>query len=62
MELLHTAAWLVPDDIPHTLLTPPGTDPDDTAEAIGTLASYSMVTDTGTAKDAPTPSKQSSTA
>ncbi|MFD5732523.1 tetratricopeptide repeat protein [Streptomyces sioyaensis] len=48
VEVLHTAAWLAPDDIPHTLLTPPGTDPDDTAEAIGTLAAYSMVTDAGT--------------
>ncbi|MFB7329834.1 FxSxx-COOH system tetratricopeptide repeat protein, partial [Streptomyces sp. NPDC056190] len=46
--VLHIAAWLAPDDIPHTLLTTPGTDPDDTAEAIGTLAAYSMVTDTGT--------------
>ncbi|WP_406838132.1 tetratricopeptide repeat protein [Streptomyces sp. AHU1] len=48
VEVLHTAAWLAPDDIPHSLLTPPGTDPDDIAEAIGTLAAYSMVTDTGT--------------
>ncbi|MFF2386717.1 tetratricopeptide repeat protein [Streptomyces sp. NPDC058108] len=48
VELLYTAAWLAPDSIPHTLLTPPDTDPDDVAEAIGTLAAYSMVTDTGT--------------
>ncbi|WP_326725366.1 tetratricopeptide repeat protein [Streptomyces sp. NBC_00243] len=48
VEVLHTAAWLAPDDIPHTLLTPPGADPDDTAEAIGILAAYSMLTDTGT--------------
>ncbi|UXY40492.1 tetratricopeptide repeat protein [Streptomyces albidocamelliae] len=48
VEVLHTAAWLAPDDIPHTLLAPPGTDSDDTAEAIGTLAAYSMLTDTGT--------------
>ncbi len=48
VELLHTSAWLAPDDIPHSLLTPPGTDPDDIAEAIGTLTAYSMVTDTGT--------------
>ncbi|MFF4525377.1 tetratricopeptide repeat protein [Streptomyces bluensis] len=47
VEVLHTAAWLAPDDIPHTLLTPSGADPDDIAEAIGTLAAYSMVTDTG---------------
>ncbi|MEU5666743.1 FxSxx-COOH system tetratricopeptide repeat protein [Streptomyces longwoodensis] len=48
VEVLHTAAWLAPDDIPHTLLTPADADPDDIAEAIGTLAAYSMVTDTGT--------------
>ncbi|RSN03388.1 tetratricopeptide repeat protein [Streptomyces sp. WAC 01325] len=48
VQVLHTAAWLAPDDIPHGLLMPPGTDPDDIAEAIGTLAAYSMVTDTGT--------------
>ncbi|MEU2425336.1 tetratricopeptide repeat protein [Streptomyces sp. NPDC007851] len=48
VQVLHTAAWLAPDDIPHTLLTPPGTDPDDTAEAIGTLAAYSMITTTAT--------------
>lgn len=47
VQVLHTAAWLAPDDIPHVLLTPPGANPDDTAEAIGTLAAYSMVTDTG---------------
>ncbi|MCH0567829.1 ATP-binding protein [Streptomyces sp. MUM 136J] len=52
VEVLHTAAWLAPDGIPHALLTPPGTDPDDAddvVEAVGTLAAYSMVTDTGTA-------------
>jgi NB-ARC domain. len=48
VEVLHTAAWLAPDDIPHALFTQTGTDPDDTAEAIGTLAAYSMVSDTGT--------------
>ncbi|MFB7245038.1 tetratricopeptide repeat protein, partial [Streptomyces populi] len=48
VEVLYTAAWLAPDDIPHSLLTPPGTDPDDIAEAVGILAAYSMVTDTGT--------------
>ncbi|TVZ85462.1 tetratricopeptide repeat protein [Streptomyces sp. BK340] len=46
VQVLHTAAWLAPDDIPHTLLTPPSTDPDDIAEAIGTLAAYSMITTT----------------
>ncbi|MCT9112992.1 tetratricopeptide repeat protein [Streptomyces mirabilis] len=48
VEVLHTAAWLAPADIPYSLLTPPSTDPDDIAEATGTLAAYSMVTDTGT--------------
>ncbi|MFG2438978.1 tetratricopeptide repeat protein [Streptomyces sp. NPDC048508] len=48
VEVLYTAAWLAPADIPYSLLTPPGTDPDEIAEAIGTLAAYSMVTDTGT--------------
>ncbi|MFF0838021.1 MULTISPECIES: hypothetical protein [unclassified Streptomyces] len=38
VEVLHTAAWLAPDDIPHSLLTPVDADPDDIAEAIGTLA------------------------
>ncbi|MFC9243296.1 tetratricopeptide repeat protein, partial [Streptomyces sp. NPDC057136] len=47
VEVLHTASWLAPDDIPHTLVTPSGAEPDDIAEAIGTLAAYSMVTDTG---------------
>ncbi|MFD6294214.1 tetratricopeptide repeat protein [Streptomyces sp. NPDC060235] len=49
LEVLYTAVWLAPDDIPHNLLAPLGTDTDDLAEAIGTLAAYSMVTDTGTA-------------
>ncbi|WP_097965258.1 SAV_2336 N-terminal domain-related protein, partial [Streptomyces sp. or20] len=48
VDTLYTAAWLAPDDIAHSLLTPPGTDPDALAEAIGVLAAYSMVTDTGT--------------
>ncbi|MEU6540800.1 tetratricopeptide repeat protein, partial [Streptomyces sp. NPDC047000] len=48
VQVLHTAAWLAPGDIPHTLLTLPGTDPDDIAEAIGTLAAYSMITTTAT--------------
>ncbi|MFD8257722.1 tetratricopeptide repeat protein, partial [Streptomyces griseoluteus] len=47
VEVLRTAAWLAPDDIPHTLLAPADADPDDIAEAIGTLAAYSMVFDTG---------------
>ncbi|MDX3767865.1 MULTISPECIES: FxSxx-COOH system tetratricopeptide repeat protein [unclassified Streptomyces] len=48
VEVLHTAAWLAPDDIAHSLFTATGTDPDDIAEAVGTLAAYSMVADTGT--------------
>ncbi|KAB1990169.1 tetratricopeptide repeat protein [Streptomyces triticiradicis] len=48
VDTLYTAAWLAPDDIEHSLLAPPGTDPDALAEALGTLAAYSMVTDTGT--------------
>ncbi|SHI11451.1 tetratricopeptide repeat protein [Streptomyces sp. 3214.6] len=48
VQVLHTAAWLAPDDIPYSLLTPPGADLDEIAEAIGTLAAYSMITDTGT--------------
>ncbi|MFJ4785909.1 tetratricopeptide repeat protein [Streptomyces sp. NPDC088794] len=48
VQVLHTAAWLAPDDIPHTLLTPPGADLDEIAEAIGALAAYSMINDTGT--------------
>jgi tetratricopeptide (TPR) repeat protein len=47
VEVLHTAAWLAPDDIPHTMLASNGGDPDDIAEAIGTLAAYSMVSDNG---------------
>ncbi|MEU2063794.1 FxSxx-COOH system tetratricopeptide repeat protein [Streptomyces sp. NPDC013455] len=48
VDVLYTAAWLAPDDIPHTLLALPGTDPATLAEAVGTLAAYSMATDTGT--------------
>ncbi|MFE5080826.1 FxSxx-COOH system tetratricopeptide repeat protein [Streptomyces mirabilis] len=48
VDVLHTAAWLAPNEIPYDLLIPPGTDPDDFAEAVGTLAAYSMVADTGT--------------
>ncbi|MFG3169760.1 tetratricopeptide repeat protein [Streptomyces sp. NPDC048200] len=47
VEVLHTAAWLAPDGIPHTMLAPSGGDPDNLAEAIGTLAAYSMVSDNG---------------
>jgi tetratricopeptide (TPR) repeat protein len=44
VEVLYTAAWLAPDDIPHTLLAPRGIDTETLAEALGTLASYSMAT------------------
>ncbi|OEU90523.1 hypothetical protein DB35_04885, partial [Streptomyces abyssalis] len=47
VEVLHTAAWLAPDSISHSLLSLPGTDPDEVAEAVGLLAAYSMVSDTG---------------
>ncbi|MFE3547415.1 SAV_2336 N-terminal domain-related protein [Streptomyces kronopolitis] len=47
VDTLYTAAWLAPD-IAHSLLTPPGTNPGTLAEALGTLAAYSMITDTGT--------------
>ncbi|MFE2724006.1 tetratricopeptide repeat protein [Kitasatospora sp. NPDC059327] len=60
VTVLHTLAWLAPDDIPVTLLSrlteheDTGEDPDEdahedaVAEALGTLASYSMVTLTPT--------------
>ncbi|WP_406839505.1 tetratricopeptide repeat protein [Streptomyces sp. AHU1] len=48
VEVLYTAAWLAPDGIPYSLLTPAAANPDDVAEAVGTLSAYSMVTETGT--------------
>ncbi|WP_169796987.1 FxSxx-COOH system tetratricopeptide repeat protein [Streptacidiphilus griseoplanus] len=43
VTILHTLAWLAPDNIPHTLLQTPNTDEDDLAEALGNLRAYSMI-------------------
>ncbi|MFF3062057.1 tetratricopeptide repeat protein [Streptomyces sp. NPDC057909] len=43
VTVLCTLGWLAPDSIPLTLLHVPGTDPDDLAEALGTLSAYSMI-------------------
>ncbi|MFF1902926.1 tetratricopeptide repeat protein [Kitasatospora sp. NPDC058218] len=48
VTVLHTLAWLAPDDIPVTLLSRLAEDEDDIAEALGALASYSMITLTPT--------------
>ncbi|MEV0536076.1 tetratricopeptide repeat protein [Kitasatospora sp. NPDC050463] len=48
VTVLHTLAWLAPDDISVTLLNRLAEDEDEIAEALGTLASYSMVTLTPT--------------
>ncbi|AGS72099.1 tetratricopeptide repeat protein [Streptomyces collinus] len=48
VSLLEVAAWLAPENIPHSLLTPSDSPPHQIAKAIGTLAAYSMVTDSGT--------------
>ncbi|MGW4897149.1 tetratricopeptide repeat protein [Kitasatospora sp. NPDC004240] len=44
VEVLHTLAWLAPDDIPISLLEAPDTDPDDLHETLGLLRAYSMAT------------------
>ncbi|MEV0194544.1 FxSxx-COOH system tetratricopeptide repeat protein [Kitasatospora purpeofusca] len=44
VDILHTIAWLAPDNIPVSLLAGPGVDADDLAEALGLLAAYSMAT------------------
>ncbi|MFF2041375.1 FxSxx-COOH system tetratricopeptide repeat protein [Kitasatospora sp. NPDC058170] len=44
VELLHTFAWLAPDNIPISLLAIPGADDDSLHEALGLLAAYSMAT------------------
>ncbi|WP_407913436.1 tetratricopeptide repeat protein [Kitasatospora sp. NE20-6] len=44
VQILHTLAWLAPDNIPISLLEKPDTDPDDLHEALGLLAAYSMAT------------------
>ncbi|WP_377271673.1 FxSxx-COOH system tetratricopeptide repeat protein [Peterkaempfera sp. SMS 1(5)a] len=43
VTLLHTLAWLAPDNIPLTLLHTPNTDEDDLAEALGDLRAYSVI-------------------
>ncbi|WP_377270781.1 tetratricopeptide repeat protein [Peterkaempfera sp. SMS 1(5)a] len=43
VTLLHTLAWLAPDNIPLTLLQTPNTDEDDLAEALGDLRAYSVI-------------------
>ncbi|MFJ4094585.1 FxSxx-COOH system tetratricopeptide repeat protein [Kitasatospora sp. NPDC089913] len=44
VDILHTIAWLAPDNIPVSLLEDPGVDADDLAEALGLLTAYSMTT------------------
>ncbi|MFI6845664.1 FxSxx-COOH system tetratricopeptide repeat protein [Kitasatospora sp. NPDC050467] len=43
IEVLHTLAWLAPDDIPVTLLRHLDDEDDSLAEALGALSSYSMI-------------------
>ncbi|MEV7119044.1 tetratricopeptide repeat protein [Kitasatospora griseola] len=44
VHLLHTLAWLAPDEVPVALLETDDADPDAVAEALGDLAAYSMAT------------------
>ncbi|MFF2749520.1 FxSxx-COOH system tetratricopeptide repeat protein [Kitasatospora sp. NPDC058048] len=44
VTVLRTLAWLGPDDIPITILETPDRNNDDLHEALGLLATYSMVT------------------
>ncbi len=44
VQILHTIAWLAPDNIPIRLLNTSDTDTDDLAEALGALRGYSMAT------------------
>ncbi|WP_093863013.1 tetratricopeptide repeat protein [Streptomyces sp. TLI_053] len=44
VDILHTIAWLAPDNIPVSLLAGLSTDTDDLAEALGLLSAYSMAT------------------
>ncbi|NUS14900.1 MAG: ATP-binding protein, partial [Streptomyces sp.] len=41
--VLQAAAWLAPDDIPRSLLSPPADDPVALGEALGVLHAYNMV-------------------
>ncbi|WP_055711330.1 tetratricopeptide repeat protein, partial [Streptomyces torulosus] len=43
VTVLHTLAWLAPDDIPRHLLTPLAPDPVDLGEALGALHAYNMI-------------------
>ncbi|WP_327729900.1 tetratricopeptide repeat protein [Streptomyces sp. NBC_00487] len=43
VTVLHTLAWLAPDDIPRHLLTPLAPDPVDLREALGVLHAYNMI-------------------
>ncbi|MEU5666745.1 tetratricopeptide repeat protein [Streptomyces longwoodensis] len=47
VALLHSLAWLAPDNIPRTLLTPLASDPHTLDEALGALRAYNMITLTG---------------
>jgi tetratricopeptide (TPR) repeat protein len=44
VDLLAVIAWYAPDNIPTDLLDPTADDPDDIAEALAVLASYSVIT------------------
>nr|WP_241267624.1 tetratricopeptide repeat protein [Streptomyces scabichelini] len=43
VRLLHTMAWLAPDDIPRTLLAPWAPDPIALGDALGVLHAYNMI-------------------
>ncbi|MER5459648.1 tetratricopeptide repeat protein [Streptomyces sp. NPDC002668] len=47
VTVLHTLAWLAPEDLPRTLLTDLAPDPDALDEALGVLHAYNMVTFSG---------------
>ncbi|MFJ8789059.1 tetratricopeptide repeat protein [Streptomyces sp. NPDC102462] len=43
VRLLHTMAWLAPDDLPRTLLAPVAPDPVALGDALGVLHAYNMI-------------------
>ncbi|MEU6800353.1 tetratricopeptide repeat protein [Streptomyces neyagawaensis] len=43
VTVLHTLAWLAPEDIPRSLLTPLAPDPVDLGAALGALHAYNMI-------------------
>ncbi|MFE7775759.1 tetratricopeptide repeat protein [Streptomyces sp. NPDC057445] len=47
VTLLHTLAWLAPDNLPRALLTACATDPQTLDQALGVLRAYDMITLTG---------------